>query len=388
MVCLESNTYIVRPLGGVAAVMFKSKGKAGEARGRKFRVVDNGLDQAEVAALVSSLIDQNSDLLNKQDNLRSLTKLLEKAVLEAREEASSIREEAEREADARATAIIARAEEDAKEEISRAEQQARDIIKEAKKEVETIKELARKEAIDIVDEARQKSEAAERQAQELLIEAADKVEAVRGLAEEEASRLIADVKQRAECSADAKIVKAEEEGQKIIEEAMKTAEIETRHIRQRAEQILLVSKKLGEDEVRDNFEKFCEGLLSSQPGAGESTDVSSGRGHLDKKQNLALYDGTVELTIPPPIALDRIVRLHRHLRSTPDIKIVKVRGTEDKGLKIQLHLRSRTPLLKILEALPEVKKVSDPLQRAGGIAQNQAAPGKRPIRRIVVTTRK
>lgn len=383
--------------------MITSKGKAGEIQRRKFEAADNGLDEAGVAALVSNLIDQNSDLLSKQEHLRSLTKLLEKAVLKAQEEADSIRAGAEKEANAKVAAIITRAEtgaeeliaevrqraeESAQEKISWAEQKARDIIKAAEEEAEAIKEPARREANGIVAEARQKSEAAERQSQELLIEATEKVESLQGLAEEEASRLIADVKQRAECLAEAKITKAEEEGQKIIEEAMKTAEMETQRIRQKAGQILLVSKKLGEDEVRDNFERFCEGLLSISTDAGEGAATSNGSGQVDRKQNLALYDGTVELTIPPPIALDRIVKLHRHLRGTPDIKIMKVSGTADKGLRMQLHLRSRTPLLNILEALPEVKKASDPLLRAGSIVHSQPATGKRPVRRIVVTTRK
>ncbi|MGB3128681.1 MAG: hypothetical protein WBC11_03065, partial [Dehalococcoidia bacterium] len=167
-----------------------------------------------------------------------------------------------------------------------------------------------------------------------------------------------------------------------------TAEIETQRIRQKAEQILLMSKKLGEDEIRENFERFCEGLLPSSADAGEGAATSNGSGQVDRKQNLALYEGTVELTIPPPIALDRIVKLHRHLRGTPDIKIMEMRGTADKGLRMQLHLRSRTPLLNILEAMPEVKKASDPPQRAGSIAHSQPATGKRPVRRIVVTITK
>lgn len=383
--------------------MFTSKGKTGEIQRRKFGAVDNGLDEAGVAALVSNLIDQNSDLLSKQEHLHSLTKLLEKAVLKAQEEADSIRAEAEKEANAKVAAIITKAEtgaeeliaearqragENAQEKISWAEQKARDIIKAAGEEAEAIKGPARREANGIITEARKKSEAAERQAQELLIETTEKVESLKGLAEEEASRLIADVKQQVECLAETRITKAQEEGQKIIEEAMKTAEMETLRIRQKAGQILLVSKKLGEDEVRDNFERFCERLLSSSTDAEEGAATSNGSGQVGRKQNLALYDGTVELTIPPPIALDRIVKLHRHLRGTPDIKIMKMRGTADKGLRMQLHLRSRTPLLNILEALPEVKKASDPLLRAGNVAHSQPATGKRPVRRIVVTTTK
>lgn len=368
--------------------MFTSKGKAGEIQRQKFGAVDNGLDEAEVAALVSNLIDQNNDLLSKQEHLRSLTKLLEKAVLKAQEEADSIRAEAEKEANAKVAAIITKAETGAEELIAEARQRAEDIIKAAEEEAEAIKGPARREAKGIVAEARQKSEAAERQSHELLIEATEKVESIKGLAEEEASRLIADVKQQAECLAKAKITKAEEEGQKIIEEAMSTAEIETQRIRQKAEQILLMSKKLGEDEIKENFERFCEGLLSSSTDAGEGVAALNGSGQADRKQNLALYDGTVELTIPPPIALDRIVKLHRHLRGTPDIKIMEMRGTADKGLRMQLHLRSRTPLLNILEAMPEVKKASDPPQRAGSIAHSQSATGKRPVRRIVVTITK
>ena len=64
----------------------------------------------ELMAFINSLIDQNAELAGKLENIDSLTELAEKTVIEASKEAEVIKVEAEREADAKAAAIVARSE--------------------------------------------------------------------------------------------------------------------------------------------------------------------------------------------------------------------------------------------------------------------------------------
>ncbi|MGB2583527.1 MAG: hypothetical protein WBC89_05155, partial [Dehalococcoidia bacterium] len=102
----------------------------------------------------------------------------------------------------------------------------------------------------------------------------------------------------------------------------------------------------------------------------------------------ALYQGTIELAIPPPVGLDRMLQLHKNLRHIPQIEVMNLGVSRDKGITIRIFLDSPIPLLKILGDLPEVDKVSDPQQGSGKAATAQQAGDKPRVKRIVVTTQK
>jgi vacuolar-type H+-ATPase subunit H len=210
---------------------------------------------------------------------------------------------------------------------------------------------------------------------------------MKDLAEQEASRLISEVKQRAERSAELKIAQAEDEGRRIIEEAVKTAEMEAQHIKGEAGQTLQVSKKLDTDRIQERFDKCFDEFPSGAADTGRSREIPADRTQVENKEELALYGGTVELAIRPPITLDRIVKLHRHLRGSPQVQVLNVERSADKGLKMRLLLRDRTPLLDVLKTLPEVKKVSTLQPADSNKAYAQGTGTKDNVQRIVVTTR-
>ncbi len=342
-------------------------GKVKELWGQQFSIVKNGLHEAEVSAFIGRLIDQNNDLANKLGHLHSLTRLAEKTVVEAEERAKRIDIETKKKAEARAITIITRAE-----------------------------EKARARAERIITEAEEKAEAA-------------------------AERIIAEAQQQAEASAQEKVAFAEQQAQDIIRAAEGKAEAEAQRIRQEAEQLLLRSKQLGEEEIREKFERVCEELLSNYEYAEEMTAISAeeetgapepseaeaavclqadtvaeemqeqlslGQEEGEKEESPALYDGTVELAIPPPVALDRILKLHKHLAKAPQIKVLDVRGSAGSGIRIKLSLQTHIPLLSFLEALPEVDRVSDRLKEADKLYPPQDRGEKPPLRRIVLTTKK
>ncbi|MCJ7521614.1 MAG: hypothetical protein MUP21_05310 [Dehalococcoidia bacterium] len=446
--------------------MFATKVEVKEICGRKFRVVDSGLDEAEVAAFIGSLMDQNNELANKGEHLQSLTSLLEKVVLKAQEEADSISAEVEKKVNAKANTVIAKAEEEARaraemtiakakekakteaegiiaeaqqraekgaqEKISLAEQQAREIVKAAEEKVEAIKVPAEKEASRIVIDAGKKAEVAERQAREIVKAAEEKVEAIKVPAETEASRIVAEAEQKAEAAeqrvreaiktAEEKVssieTAAEKEASRIILEAKEKAEGEALLIRQEAEQLLIGSREIVESEIsaiREKFRKACEGLLEEATalspgecvntpapftlGANTSTEAGAEAGKAserlavqveegDEKESPALYQGAVELEIMPPISLAGILQLHRHLASTPEVKTLYVKGTANKGIIIRLFLRSPAPLLEVLEALPEVGRVSDKGKVTDRIKSALWKGSESSVRTILVTTTK
>jgi len=383
-------------------MMFTSKDRVEGIIRRKFSKVKNSLDEDELSFVIEGLINQNNDLTRKLEHIQTLADDVDQRVqdsvvpennLKAREqkkerERGSISISELEEAEQLIAIAKQEAEEIIWEKVLSAEQEAWDIVKAAEEEAETFKKLAREEATNIINEAKSKSEAAERKAREILTEALDKVDSIKALAEEEAGRLISEVKETAERMAEARISSAEEEGQNIIAKAVKTAELEAQRIKREAEKILLMSKKMGEDDVKDKFNAFCEELLSGTEYPDIRRAIPVTHANADKKEeSLALYQGTVELSVKPPVALDRIVKLHRHLRANPGIRVMKMRGTKDKGLRMQLLLKDRTPLLDILRTLPEVKTASDLRQEAASKAGSPLFSSNKPVNRIVVRTK-
>lgn len=77
------------------------------------------------------------------------------------------------------------------------------------------------------------------------------------------------------------------------------------------------------------------------------------------KEDFVLYKDLVQVTLPPPIALDHMLKLHKQLKNTPNVKVMELTGSLDKGVKIELFLTTPVPLIGVLKAIPEVEKALD-----------------------------
>lgn len=88
--------------------MQKKSGTAKVMENYAFRPAMSGLDE-NTTAFINSLIDQNSELINKLEHVDSLKQLADKTVLEARKEAAEIIAEAEKKAKTEARKILSRA---------------------------------------------------------------------------------------------------------------------------------------------------------------------------------------------------------------------------------------------------------------------------------------
>lgn len=421
--------------------MDTSDGKTKDIWGRKFKIVKNGLDEGEVFSFIGGLIDQNNELTNKLQHLDSLKKLAERTVIEAEKQAEVIKKEIEEKANTKAATIVSKAEKEAKAEADRiinevkqkveqdaqvkitaAIQQGQILLKEAEEKGETIKTAANQEANKILAEAKQNGSIIEQQAQDVLKKAEEKVETIKANAEKKAAKILADAKERAEDLVRAKTASAEKEALSILEEARLKAEKESVLIKQKSEQLLKKSKKLAESEIKEKFKKVYQGLLSSLEGIDETTiemSISEERkdselskaeatasiqaevitresqeqpslryGERETKESpVVLYQGNIELVIPPPLSLDRMLQLHKHLRNTPQIEVLNLGVAADKSITIRILLENPVPLLNILEGLPEVEKALDSPQDAEAIAATRKSGEKPPAKRIIVTTK-
>jgi len=168
---------------------------------RNFKKVKNGLDEAQVFSAIKALIEQNRNLTDRFAHLDSLTKLAERAVIQAEQEAVTIKKEAELAATSKVESIITSTEQQAKLEADR-------IMAEAHRRA---------------DEAAQKMlTSAQRQAEEIMM-------------------------------------KAEAAAQRHAEEIVKAAEVRAQ---EQTQELLSEGRKMLERMIVEKFRKFVEGLIS------------------------------------------------------------------------------------------------------------------------------
>jgi hypothetical protein len=82
-----------------------------------------------------------------------------------------------------------------------------------------------------------------------------------------------------------------------------------------------------------------------------------------------------------------MLQLHKHLKQTPQVEVLNLGGSVDKGITIRLLLENPTPLLKVLEDLPEVQKASDEPSGTEQTVPARQTGEEPPVKRILVITR-
>jgi len=275
--------------------MSKADGKVIEVCGQEFRIVKNGLDEAEVLSFVSSLIDQNKQLTDKLDNLDSLMEFAQRTVVEATKQAKNLEIEMEQEANAKAASIIAEAKERAEAEADKTIAEARG---KAEVEKQRIREEAETTAISTEDESKTPVES------EFQAAPVDEVEAFTA----ETGDLLASAQE---------------------EESKESEDDQDRHAETMADE------------------------LQAQLASAEQEE--------DQEEGHTLYQGDVELRISSPFTLARVLQLHRQLKEDPQIEVKSFAVSANEGVRVELHLSTSIPLLRILGALDEVKNVSSAL---------------------------
>ncbi|MBE0479829.1 MAG: hypothetical protein IBX68_02500 [Dehalococcoidia bacterium] len=450
---------------------------------QKFKRVKDGLDEEQVFSSMNSLIEQNSQLTARLEHLDSLTKLAENTVIEADRLATAIRQEIEQNAREQAASTVAEAEEKAagivaganqakeaaeraiaegrekarldaesvvakarteaeaekerilaearqtgdailQEETEKAEQQAEMMLKAAEEQATAAVSRAEKQARTVLDEAAQKIRAAEEQTQQILAETQQKAEEIEQTARDNAARLIAESEQEAEDLRAARIAAAEEEARNILKEATEKAHAQAMDIRREAQQILVRSKQVGEEHIKDKFRRVYESLITdlaagslktleeqtphapeppaqereeleddeavSQPVA-EQEEIEPEDGVVESEPvtgpvmrtdvDDGLYQGTVEITITPPVGLDRMLQLHKNLRHIRQIEVLNLGVSKDKGITIRIYVENPVPLLGLLKELPEIEEIKE--EPAADYSSEKDA-----VTRIIVSTRK
>jgi hypothetical protein len=104
--------------------------------------------------------------------------------------------------------------------------------------------------------------------------------------------------------------------------------------------------------------------------------------NLAKGLTETMFEGDVELVIPPPVDQALTLQIHRQLKSIPKIESIDIKVSEDKGIAINFFLREPTPLLKIL-----FKQGYDISWESQDNIAVQQAEGKTSNNRLILTTK-
>ena len=201
----------------------------------------------------------------------------------------------------------------------------------------------------------------------LLLAAQQEAESIRAEAEkkarDEAAAIVALAEEQATVAGRELISRAQEEAEKMVYRARMKADGE-------ASVIISEAKRRAEEKaeaIRQDAERLKATLAARSSDVAEKPQVKTSRAAEEpkKKEALVFYEDNVELAISPPLSFDKLLKIHRHLRKYPQIKLLGLGGALDSGIRIKLFLRTRVPLLNILEAIPEVRHVSDKLLEAG-----------------------
>ncbi len=370
----------------------------------KFKTVKNGLDPKEVLAFINAIMAETKEIASQLKYIDSLKRLAEKTVIEAHEQADSIKIEILNEANDKANAIISEAEKKAKAE-------AAEVIAEAELKSE-------QSALEKINAAKQESQAIIRVAEE-------KAETIKRIAEQEAEKIIEGAKEQGEHLVNQSRELAEKEAQVvergIIKEAQERAEQEAQAIKKRAEQQIERSKRKAESELKEKFkEVYREWLMSledvsetaimtfmkddSDSALSSTQDTVAGVDYesifkesrwqpslieeeAGSREGVGLYDGSIELLFPSLISLDQMLQLIRRLRGIPRMKVLNLSIAPDKSILVNVFLETPISLLRVLESIPEVEKASGTLDEPEAAFTLRNAVEKSPVKRIVVTTR-
>ena len=329
--------------------MAKNEGKTREIRGWQFRTAKNGLDQDDVSSFIDNLTSQHDDLTERLHDVDSLIHLAENTIVEAGKQAKTIEAEIEEEARVKAASLIAEAEEKARADVERL--------------LDEVRENARAETASIHEEAEQLGVATRQKVENEIKQAFEAV-----CADIFAGKYSGETPETVVIDAQSERESVDEVDTTLIETTDTTTQETFDH--------------LDQDSQVDEIEDECvpativeQNDLEAQAAPDEAFVVEAAY-QPDESASAELEDdltpppddgdasadelcqGHVELRIPPPIALDRVLRMHRELKENPQIDVRSFAVSAEDGVKVELSLPSAMPLISILESIPGVTDVT------------------------------
>lgn len=140
------------------------------------------------------------------------------------------------------------------------------------------------------------------------------------------------------------------------------------------------------DSVLAQARQTAEPVATSAPQETTGQAARSERIRIGEEVNSDLYSGNVEITLPPPVGLNQMLQLHRHLKENPKVAVLSLTGSVDQGITIKVMVDTPIPLLKTIAELPEVRRAMEESPPADKTAPGPQMPGQTLLRKIIVNT--
>jgi len=378
--------HLARPRGG------KMKNGKRQLWGQEFNIVKKGLAEEEVTKFVTDLMSKYRALAEQREHILSLGTLSEKAAIEADKVAADIKARAEREAEAEAASIIAKANQRAREMMAEAKRAAQEATQ---KEVEGILLAARRKAAIIETEAKQ-------QAQLYLIRSREAIQGeLKDEVKEAYNRILSALQ---DLLAEGHDVEAEWtdkttelwkretfelEGYEAVPSSLAAEIAETppligvegeveiglpeKGASEREEEVIGEVSPL--EAVAEEFmappemvkavaEEFIappemvEAVAEERPPEEVRPEFVP-----PELRPQTIYEGEVELSLVLPIDLAVFSKIYGLLESIPEVKFLRTVGSWDKGTTITFLLEKPLPLVDMLTKIPMVEAISEDKSR-------------------------
>ncbi len=317
--------------------------------GRQFSIVKNGLDQADVIACINSLMEQNVHLSQRLHDVDALMKSSETTIVEAGKQAKAMGMKIENEAQAEAAALIAKGEESAMAGAAA-------IIAEVRTNASAEMTRIHEEAVHLRITAMRRVEREVRErfdsiCDDLVPDANVRASAVDAIDEQ-------GVTGESETSETDSIYQSDAMPLEAAEELAPTPGDAPHEDADHRDTVIELDTPdaLTTSEINRAAEHLSESAESRLTEPETNLDTSP-RGEDDPDTNDALYEGAVEIRIPPPIALDRVLKMHRALKDNPLIDVRCFAVSADDGVKVDLNLSTSVPIVQLLSCMPGVQEV-------------------------------
>jgi len=323
--------------------MSKTDDKVKEICGQQFTTAKNGLDETDVSSFIDSLMAEHTELSQQLQDVDSLMSSAESLIVEAGKQAKELGAEMEEEARARAASLIAEAEETARAE-------------------------AEKTIANVREEARAETERVNEEAEQLRISCKEKIGAeIRATFETVCADLFAQQNHDETPMATAIVTPIEVEAADSVEPAVELDAADERTEDTLPEPEALASPVSGEEEGAA-AEALSEAEESpvNEAGAHDADDEEGAEASEDD-----LYQGQAQLRIAPPVALDGVMRIHRELKTNPQIEVKSFAVSAEDGVTVDVNLPEAMPFEQFLHSLPGVTDV------AGTSESNAKGRGRR-----------
>ena len=337
-----------------------------ELLNREFRVVENGLDPAEVMAFLETIAGSSEAAVRRLTHFASLQRFsetMEGMAEEARQVSGHIKEQVRQEAEAEKAQVVEEAKRRAEEIVDQAEksciafiESTNSVLTEAKGKTEEMVDQTKKTCIACVEGTNS-----------VLVEAAVKARQIEDMAFQKIKEMVDMSTEMMQQNIHSLVDSIHSDLGSVFERFTKdlsTSQVEAVHTLSDAiepgtvpvtEHISEVTKVEESDKIVDSAQ---ESQLIGVGIEGEKAPLNvEAHSVAPKNSSPSLYSGEVTLTIPQPVEASWMSQLRQRLGNSPGVHILLQAGSDTGGSIMNLSLDEPIALSSILLEMPNVERV-------------------------------